>query len=96
MSTDYLRTLLAEREGVVEAEAIREVLNRAREDRTLSQSLVSSCIDTLKAIARPKVERPAPATPGIPTVDRNVGDVHVIDGQYYRIHRSQNTGGHYA
>ncbi len=92
-SIGYLRTLLAEREGVVEAEAVREVLNRAREDRTLSQSLVSSCIDTLKKIPRPAT---SVATPGVPVVERNTGDVHVKDGRYYRIHQSQNTGGHYA
>lgn len=92
-SLAFLRTLLGEREGVTEAEAVREVLNRAREDGVLDQSLVSSCIDTLRKITRPRTDLP---TPGQPIREYVVGEVHVIDGDYYRIHRSQNTGGFYA
>lgn len=94
-SVAFLRTLLDERVGVTEAEAIREVLNRAREDEALDQSLVSSCIDTLRKIAKPRSDRTLP-TPGQPAYEHVVGNVHVIDGDYYRIHRSQNTGGCYA
>jgi len=92
-SLNYVRSLLAGREGIPEAEAIRTVLNEARANGNLSQSLVSSSIDALTKIARPRASQPRP---GQPTAERNIGDVHVHEGRYYRIHESQRTGGQYA
>lgn len=90
-SVSYVRSLLAEREGVTEAEAIRTVLNEARANGNLDQSLVSSCIDALKKIAKPRRSEP-----GVPRrtdgYEPKHGDVHVIDGTYYRVHESRDHG----
>lgn len=49
-SKTFLRTLLAEREGIAEAEAVRATLNGHRTAGTLTQRVVSKAIDDLKAI----------------------------------------------
>lgn len=53
-STDFLRVLLGEREGVPAAEAIRATLNEAREGGKLTQKLVSQSIKALLATPKAK------------------------------------------
>lgn len=55
----YLRSLLAEREGVAEAEVIRASLNADREAGTLGKRQVSKAIDSLL-----KIEKAPKAAPG--------------------------------
>lgn len=52
----FLRSLLAERQGVEAAEAVRATLNGQREAGELTRKAVSSAIDTLL-----KIRKPAPA-----------------------------------
>ena len=66
----YLRTLLAEREGIDAAEAIRDSLNRRREAGQLTRVVVSEAIDRLVAIRRPRREAGTPQR-----FDRQLPDV---------------------
>jgi hypothetical protein len=83
---DYLRRLLSERVGHPNAEAIRTSLNWAREEGTLTKSVASAAIDSLKAI---------PANVVVP-FELKKGDIHVVDGKFVRVHISQGTGNPYA
>lgn len=56
--TAFLRTLLAERSGMAGAEQVRDDLNRAREDGSLTGQVVSLAITQLMAIRRPQSSQP--------------------------------------
>lgn len=64
---DFIRSLLAEREGIAEAEAIRERLNTWREQGGVNKAGASKVIEDLKAIPRPVREAAAPAAPAVRT-----------------------------
>jgi hypothetical protein len=57
---NFIRTLLAEREGMSAAEAIRDALNSARTDGPISRKLASSAIESLMAIKVARSTRPDP------------------------------------
>ena len=76
--TAYLRTLLAEREGIAEAEAIRDSLNRRREAGQLTKVVVSEAIDRLLKVRRPRKDEGHPQR-----FDRPARDTTVIpEGRY--------------
>lgn len=83
---NFLRKLLSERVGVVEAEDIRNALNIARTNRTLDKGMASEFITRLLAIKANPVE--APQAPQSPVAAPRSGDDAwkrpecVPDGQY--------------
>lgn len=54
--TAFVRSLLAERTGIEEAEGVRQALNLLRERGILDRKAVSKAIDSLLKIERPKPE----------------------------------------
>lgn len=81
----FLRSLLAERNPEADADGVVEVINGMPNPRAGA----SAMIDTLKAA--PRVERPAVAG-----YEPEKGDVHVVDGDYYRVHTAQRSGRPYV
>lgn len=71
----YARTLLAEREGIAEAETVRDDLNRRREAGQLTRVVVSEAIDRLLKIRRPRKDEGTPQR-----FDRQLPDVP--EGRY--------------
>ena len=100
--TAFLRSLLAERAGVPEAEDLRRMLNAHREAGTLSKTSVSKAIDALLKIDRPVAEKPeAPARPA-PAWDPSKGTIarealeaipsgrYFVDGTFLKVDRPDN------
>lgn len=92
----YLRTLLDERKGVTEAEAIRADLNAHRQAGTLSGRIVSKAIDALLQIAKaPRVEtarpadapRPGAGTAQAPLLDALPAGRYFVDGTFVKVER---------
>lgn len=81
----YLRSLLAERQPEADADGVVDTLNSLPNPKNGA----SAMIDALKAL--PKV---APKSKAKPELTK--GDVHFIDGDYYRVHQSQGSGNLYA
>ena len=95
----YLRNLLAEREGIEAAEAIRDRLNARREAGQLTRVVVSEAIDRLKAIPRPRREAGTPQRfdrqlPDVPEGHYAIESTGDNDLAFYRVDRP--TTGAYA
>lgn len=78
----FVRRLLTERSGDIAAEAIRTLLNQAREDGTLSRKLVSSSIDALLKIAVKAPEVPAFDDEPKPSTQARTSLPDVPEGRY--------------
>lgn len=85
----FLRDLLAERQPDADADGVVAVVN----DMPNPAAGASAMIDALKATPRPA--RPAPQAP-TSGYEPARGDVHVVDGTYYRVHIAQQTRRPYA
>lgn len=84
---NFLRTLFQERQGNETAENLRAALNIIREQGKVTPAVASETIEALLAI--PANGKPVAA-------EHKKGDIHVVDGQYVRIHIAQSTGNPYA
>lgn len=86
----FLRRLISERATAepMDAEGTITALNALPSPRTGASTL----IDHLLTLPRQPAERPAPADGYEPAK----GDVHVVDGTYYRVHKAQGSGRFYG
>lgn len=83
--TKFLRSLLAEREGIPAAEGVRSTLNRHREAGTLTKKVVSLSIEALLAI--PRNERSKPESVEI------AEGFYEVDGTVYKVQRAVHGSG---
>ncbi len=83
----FLRGLVARKTPDADVEEIVKTIVEASEPRKVASAL----IDALKAA--PNAAKPAAE---VEVELERRGDVHVIDGQYYRVHVAQNSGRLYA
>jgi len=79
---NFLRTLLADRDHDFDVEPLLEGL-------ATSKAAASEMITTLKGM--PKKSGGRLATAGKLGYDAQKGDVHVVDGSYYRVHKAQHS-----
>ncbi len=91
--TDFLRSLLAERVGIADAEEVRNDLNLARDAGELTSSAVSAAITRLLAIAKSAAVAPS-SLPDVPAGHYSLDSTGHNDLVFYRVDRP--TTGTYA
>lgn len=87
----FLRSLLAERNPDADADEIVRIIN---EDLPNPKAGASAMIDALKQL--PKAPKPKSDLPKADQPELAKGDVHVVDGEYYRVHLAQRSENLYA
>jgi hypothetical protein len=88
----FIRTLATDREsGITDADAVLAIMADLPDPRAAASKL----IDGLLALPRRTAPAPAPE-PAAPAYEPEKGDVHVLDGDFYRVHKAQGTGRFYA
>lgn len=86
----FLRSLIAEREThkPMNADEVVAILNGLPNPRQAASAL----IDNLTKLPR----KAAPAPAAADGYEPEKGDVHVVDGEFYRVHKAQGSGRFYA
>lgn len=84
----YLRSLLARKQPEADADGVIA----AFADVPNPRKLASAMIDTLKDLP----DAPKPKAPAVEVDTERRGDVHFVDGEYFRVHIAQNSGRLYA